>query len=77
MERFIEVEQFEFKKIPPLANEEVDERIVPIDWIADIYINGKNLICEITACGRGINPYEDLIGSYKKPARKPLALVKG
>jgi hypothetical protein len=63
MERFIEVKHFEFKKVSPLAYEGVDERIVPLEWIVDIYINRRNLICEVTACGKEINPYEDLIGS--------------
>ncbi len=64
MEEIIEVISLEFKEPNPIALEEsVDERIVPIHEIADIYINGENLLTYLYGYTEEKLLYEDVVGA--------------
>jgi len=64
MEEIIEVYNFEFREPNPKAlAESVDERYVPIHEIADIYINGKNLILFLYDYKNEKHLYEDIVGA--------------
>ena len=64
MEEIIEVTHFEFREPNPIALEEnVCEMYVPVWMIADIYINGKNLILHLYGYEDEKQLYEDIVGA--------------